>query len=82
MTRTIEELENFPIIGTFYHDRELWQACEEIVVNVNNPLDLRIRAIKVIDRIIGEERGSVTEADVTLFMEQLGRDPVTGELDV
>ncbi len=64
---TIEQLEAFPIRGNFDQDSDLLDACHDFIVNEKNPMADRIRALKVVDQVMGVE--SEDEIDETAVLE-------------
>lgn len=58
--KTIEQLEAEPIVGSFISDEALWVACEDYILDATHTVDDRLRALDVIDRIVGEPSDDVT----------------------
>lgn len=68
--RTIEELEQEPIEGHFgEHDARLWSECDDVILS-EAPLEVKARALAVIDRIIGESNGLGAD-DVAAYEEHI-----------
>lgn len=60
----IRQLEETEIKGNFAADALLWSRCDAVIVDENAPMDIRLRALKIIDRITGEDGLEITEEAV------------------
>lgn len=69
MTKRIEELEAAPIVGNYEMDRHLLTECDTIIRDESRSTEERIRAIKLIDKIMGIESDDVTEDDIHEYFE-------------
>lgn len=64
---TIEQLESTTFHGNHHLDADLFQACHGFIVNTKNSMKDRIRALKVVDRVM--DLGTENEVDEAAVLE-------------
>lgn len=69
MTKTIAELQNTPVAGNHGSDFELLSDCGRVVHDKTRPMEDRIAALSLIDRILGCE-GNCTKRDVMQYVKE------------
>ena len=69
----VRHLEQHPISGNFADDQPLWASCDDCVANPTMPMPLRIRALAIIHKIVGEEKPATAVGVVkhTLYLRKL-----------
>jgi|HubBroStandDraft_2_1064218.scaffolds.fasta_scaffold361242_2 hypothetical protein len=58
----IQQLEAMPIYGNAFHDQPLFTLAHAIAIDVLEPMENRIRALRKIDEAMGEEDASTPAA--------------------
>ncbi len=59
-----------PIVGNAHDDRDLFGLAHEILTSETEPLAVKIRALKMIDKAMGETSKEPTEQDVIDYLRQ------------
>jgi hypothetical protein len=65
----IKEIENHPICGNHYQDSELLNECHKFIVG-DFPMNIKIRALQVVDKVMGAGPTTVTAKDVEEYIKE------------
>ena len=68
----IQKLENTKVAGFFgAADKKLWGQADELILDEDCPMPIRIRALAVVDRITGD-KGELNAAAVEEYVAMVG----------
>lgn len=76
--REVDEILKAEVVGSFLFDQELWNRCDQFILNPDNSMEDKIKVYDKISDIVGETTPG-TEADVLHHIKVLTEDGIRFE---